>query len=498
MGNLHLDQITQFLFCLDNLSLSYRAKPVLRGINWHWRTGEHWAVVGGNGAGKSSLAAVLSGEQTHFSGRFDKGPRLDDGTTAFVCFERGRRLCERDRKLDCAEFESDARDAGTRVRDLVPDLDALRTRFPELVPKLDLERLLDRGLRFLSTGEMRKTLLANALLNEPELLILDSPLDGLDRSTQAVLKHALEDIMATCPAVLMLCRDLEDLPNACTHLLILHEGRVVAAGPRDAVLAKPEVSRILEPPQLQFQPRPLTYDIATAPDHTPTIALDGVTVFFGDLCVFRDLHWRFERGQHCLIAGPNGSGKSTLLDLLTGDNHKAYGQPVSLFGQRRGSGESIWEIKARFGRVDARMQNAMPSGSTVLDVVCSGFFDSLGLYDRPSDRQRSLARQWLESLDLAAQASAEFATLSFGLQRLVLLARAMVKEPPILLLDEATLNLDAGHRRLFLTAVDHLIDAGHTQLLFVSHTAADRPRCINQLLEFEPGPEGSSVRVTNL
>ena len=132
------------------------------------------------------------------------------------------------------------------------------------------------------------------------------------------------------------------------------------------------------------------------------------------------------------------------------------------------------------------------------EVVCSGFFDSLGLYDRPSDRQRSLARQWLESLDLAAQASAEFATLSFGLQRLVLLARAMVKEPPILLLDEATLNLDAGHRRLFLTAVDHLIDAGHTQLLFVSHTAADRPRCINQLLEFEPGPEGSSVRVTNL
>jgi len=203
-------------------------------------------------------------------------------------------------------------------------------------------------------------------------------------------------------------------------------------------------------------------------------------------------------GQKAGLIGPNGSGKSTLLDLLTGDNSKAYGQPVSLFGQRRGSGESIWEIKARFGRVDARMQNAIPSGSTALDVVCSGFFDSLGLYDRPSDRQKTLAREWLESLGLAAQGTTEFATLSFGLQRLVLLARAMVKEPPILLLDEATLNLDAGHRRLFLAAVDHLIDAGHTQLLFVSHTAADRPRCINQLLEFAPGPGGSTVSVRNL
>jgi molybdate transport system ATP-binding protein len=227
-----------------------------------------------------------------------------------------------------------------------------------------------------------------------------------------------------------------------------------------------------------------------------TIELTRVSASFGDLCVFRDVSWRFEAHQHCLIAGPNGCGKSTLLDLLTGDNHKAYGQDVRLFGQRRGSGESVWDIKRRFGRVDARMQFAVPAGSRVLDVVLSGHFDSIGLRDRPSDRQRERARAWLRALDLEALAGEEFQTLSFGLQRLVLLARAMVKDPRVLLLDEATLSLDDGHRRLLLEAIDHSITASSCQLLFVSHTAGEVPDCINQCLRFEPRPDGSRVTVT--
>ncbi len=188
----------------------------------------------------------------------------------------------------------------------------------------------------------------------------------------------------------------------------------------------------------------------------------------------------------------------TLLDLLTGDNHKAYGQEVYLFGRRRGSGESVWDIKRSFGRVDARMQFAVPQGSSVMDVVLSGHFDSIGLHDRPTDRQRDRARIWLDALDLASLGSIEFHTLSFGLQRLVLLARAMVKAPRILLLDEATLSLDTGHRRLLLDAIDHVIRSSPCQLLFVSHTAGEVPACINQKLSFEPDPGGSRIRVEAL
>lgn len=482
------------LFTLQRLGLSYRAKPVLQGIDWRWRRGEHWAILGPNGAGKTALASVLSGEQTHYAGDYSRGRLLSAGGVAYVCFERGRRLCERDRKLDCAEFESSASDPGTRVRDLLHGRADDAARRQELIDLLGLDAVLDRGLRYVSTGELRKALLASALLRQPALLILDSPLDGLDLDTQARFGAALDSIIANSPAVLVLCRSAAEVPSACSHLLLMDRGRVRDRGPASELLGSAATRDLLAADDLHF-----TAPAQSAPaqiDSDPALDLRGVSAAFGEHCIFRDLTWRLGPGQHCLIAGPNGCGKSTLLDLLTGDNHKAYGQDVTLFGRRRGSGESVWDIKRRFGRVDARLQFAVPSGSRVLDVVVSGHFDSVGLLGRPSDAQRAAARRWLQALGLGDNAGEEYHTLSFGLQRVVLLARAMVKAPRILLLDEATLGLDAGHRRLLLEAVDHVIATSDCQLLFVSHTPGEVPRCINQLLAFTPQEGGSRVTVS--
>lgn len=484
------------LFSLENLALSYRAKPALQGISWRWVPGEHWAILGANGAGKTALATVIAGEQTRFAGSFHRSPALRDGGTAYVCFERGRRLCERDQKLDCAEFEANARDEGTRVKDLLQTEGWSQTERDALIELLGIRDILDRGLRYISTGQMRKALLASALFAKPALLILDSPLDGLDLATQERLREALDSIITRSPAVLTLCRSPEEIPGACNRLMLLDGGRIIAMGEPQTVLDSSEGRRLLEPATVAFGALPKEKSTDARPRSEPTIELQDVSVSFGDLCVFRNLDWSMAPHQHTLIVGPNGCGKSTLLDLLTGDNHKAYGQQVSLFGRRRGSGESVWDIKARFGRVDARMQFAVPSGSTVESVVLSGFFDSVGLRDRPSDLQRSSAREWLRALGLSAQQDLEFHTLSFGLQRLVLLARAMVKEPEILLLDEATLSLDPRHRQMLLAAVDHLVDEGRCQLLFVSHTVGELPRCINQVLQFEPREDGSRVRVS--
>lgn len=506
------DPARETLFTLRRLGLAYRARPVLRAIDWEWRPGEHWALLGPNGAGKTTLASVLSGEQTHFSGTFLRAESLRAGGTAYVGFERGRRLCERDRKLDCAEFESGAVDVGTRVGDLLQVPAERAAERQRVLQLLGLAPLLERGLRYISTGEMRKTLLASALLAQPALLILDSPLDGLDRDMQAQLRAALEGIVAGSPAALLLCRSPGDIPAACTHVLLLDRGRVVDRGTREELVAGDACRRLFAAPALRLRALPAAparggasgaSDGAFAAttvdgDRAPSLELRDVSVSFGEHCVFRNLHWTLERGQHCLISGPNGCGKSTLLDLLTGDNHKAYGQQLHLFGRRRGSGESVWDIKALFGRVDARMQFSVPSGSSVLDTVSSGFFDSLGLYDRPSDRQRALARAWLRALDIDGLAATEFQSLSFGMQRLVLLARAMVKAPPLLLLDEATLGMDDSYRRLLLQATDHVVAAGGSQLLFVSHSAGELPRCINQQLLFEPQPDGSRVIVRDL
>jgi molybdate transport system ATP-binding protein len=481
------------LFTMQRLGLARRARPLLRAIDWQWQAGQHWAVLGPNGAGKSTLGAVLAGEERHFSGQLSRGPALAADGVAYVCFERARRLVERDRKLDCAEFESAAFDPGTRVRDLLP---AHAVEREDVIDLLGLAPILDRGLRFVSTGEMRRTLLASAILQRPALMILDSPLDGLDRRIRSQLRRVLDTLIAASRATLVLCRDPDDVPRACSHVMLLGDGRCLLKGQRETVLASDACRQLTAPPAIALGAPPEPPSTLPA-GNAPGIELRGVSVTYGSHCVFRDVDWVLGRDRHCLISGPNGCGKSTLLDLLTGDNHKAYGQHVALFGRLRGSGESVWDIKALFGRVDARMQFAFPAGSSVLQVVCSGFFDSLGLYERPGDRRVAAARAWLDSLGLGDRAGDDFHALSFGLQRLVLLARAMVKNPAFLLLDEATLSLDRAHRRLMIEAIDHVVDAGGSQLLFVSHSPDDLPRCINQSLTFTPHPAGSTVAVVD-
>jgi molybdate transport system ATP-binding protein len=478
------------LLYLEGVSLTYRARPVLRALRWRVQAGEQWALVGPNGAGKTTLAGLLSGEQRHYAGQLSLAPELSERGVAYVCFERARTLMERDRKLDVAEYSADASDHGTRVRDLLPaDADpALRDAWIE---RLAMTDFLDRGLRYVSTGQMRKALLVAAILAKPGLLILDSPLDGLDRDSRLALGAALADLLGTAQPVLLLARELADIPEPCSHVLALDRGRILVSGKRAEVFADPQVQSLMRGPTPTFEalPRRARDDTPCSSD-TVLIELRDVSVSFGDTRVLHDVHWRFGAGDHCCLSGPNGCGKTTLLGLVSGDNHKAYGQDVSLFGRRRGSGESVWDIKRHFGRVDTGMQFSIAAGMSTLEVVISGFFDAHGLYDDWSDEQRHTALDWLRALGLIDLQYSAFDTLSFGLQRMVLLARAMVKSPRILVLDEPTLGLDSHHRALLLDAIDHIAAGGATQLLFVSHSPADLPRCINQHLRFVPAAPG--------
>jgi molybdate transport system ATP-binding protein len=289
-------------------------------------------------------------------------------------------------------------------------------------------------------------------------------------------------------------RDLEDIPAGISHVLVLDRGQVFRSGERQRVLDAPEVSALMSPPPLQpgKLPEPARRPYRLTPG-IPLLELRNVSVRYGELAVLNSVNWVFRPGQHCNIAGPNGCGKTTLLSLITGENHKAYGQDITLFGQRRGSGESVWEIRQKFGKVDTQLHLNHARGMKVIEVVVSGFFDTVGLYDDWGGKQVEIARQWLNALDLGELAATPFDTLSFGLQRMVLLARAMVKSPAILILDEPCLGLDAYHTRTILDAVDHIAANSDTQIIFVSHSVGQMPGCINQWLEFIP--EGRDFRL---
>ena len=484
----------QHLLSLEQVQLVYRALPALNHVSWLPLQGQQWSCLGPNGAGKTSLAKVLSGEATQFSGSYEKSAVLESRGVAYVCFEQARALIERDKKLDDSETRADASDPGTLVRDLILNGREADEQFHLWIERLGIGHIQQRGLRFISTGEMRKTLLISAILNQPALLILDSPLDGLDRQSQVELARVIDELMGADIAVLMLCRQQGDLPAGVSHLLILDRGEVLCQGEKDEILARPDVQALMNPPLEPFSqlppPAPREYQL---PAHTPLLELQDVNVSYGDLQVLRNVSWTFKPGQHCYISGPNGCGKSTLLSLVTGDNHKAYGQDITLFGIRRGSGESIWDIKQKYGQLDNQLHLNFVRGMKAVEVVVSGFFDTIGLYDDWGDRQLETAEQWLAALGLSGYSRDAFDTLSFGIQRMVLLARAMVKSPAILLLDEPTLGMDGHHRQLMLRAIDHIADNCDTQVIFVSHSAGDVPDCINQHLVFEPSEEGFVV-----
>lgn len=452
-------------------------------------SGEHWCLFGGNGAGKTLVSRLLRGDlaagrsHVHYLDGFE--PRRDICT---VSFEEQQKLWSLESRHDISEFSATTVDQGTTVAALIlgdrPAAEATGEEFLRLVEALALTEYLERGIRFLSSGQVRRAMIAMALFRKPRLLILDDPLESIDLASCGRIAAVLQEWMAAGDrSTLLLCRRPRDILQGITHIACM-EGLVLGTyGRREEVVQseqwhrivgrQPQLPETLSPPLPNHQTPPLSPGV-------PLIDLRGINAGYQGRLVLRDFSWTMQQGQHTLIEGPNGSGKSTLLSLIDGENHMAYGQEVYLFGRRRGSGESVWDIKARFGVVSNELHNRYVRGWRVLDVVVSGFFASVGLYDDSGASEVETARAWLRTLFIDHLARDFYHELSFGQQRLVLLARAMVKHPAILVLDEPCVGLDDYHRGMILGVVDIIAATTSTQIIFVSHEQGEVPQCINQ------------------
>jgi molybdate transport system ATP-binding protein len=201
--------------------------------------------------------------------------------------------------------------------------------------------------------------------------------------------------------------------------------------------------------------------------------LTGATIRYGDNTVFENLDWTIEANEHWQLSGPNGSGKTCLLSLITGDHPQCYVNDIMVFGFQRGTGESIWQIKQYIGYVSSALQWEYRVGTGLRNVIISGFFDSIGLYTKSTETQKAIADQWLALLGMTARADEPFNRLSHGDQRLLLIARAMVKHPPLLILDEPCLGLDDLNRQLVLALIERICTSSETAVLYVNHRLED-------------------------
>ncbi|MBK0004335.1 molybdate ABC transporter ATP-binding protein ModF [Erwinia sp. S38] len=470
-------QITQGIFRLsDTRTLNLNDLTL--------RAGESWAFVGANGSGKSSLARALSGELAP-----SKGLAIGDFRHPVrLSLEQLQKLVADEWQRNNTDLLSPGEDdTGRTAAEIIQDEVRDPARCQQLAEKFGITYLLDRRFKYLSTGETRKTLLCQALMAQPDLLILDEPFDGLDVASRANLASVLGELQRPDFTLVLVLNRFDDIPDFIQQVGVLAECHLSHTGPRKAILAEALVAQLAHSEKLDGMTLPEPDDAEAIPQlaaDAPLIVLRDGVVSYNDRPILHHLDWQVDRQQHWQIVGPNGAGKSTLLSLITGDHPQGYSNDLTLFGRRRGSGETIWDIKQHIGYVSSSLHLDYRVSSSVRNVIISGYFDSIGIYQAVSDRQQALAKQWLHLLGMEKQGDTPFHDLSWGQQRLVLIARALVKHPALLILDEPLQGLDPINRLLVRRFVDVLIGEGRTQLLFVSHHAEDAPQCITHRLSF--------------
>lgn len=465
----------------DRACIQFNESFSLREIDWVIEPGQVWAIMGASGSGKSALAAALAGAGRVTAGTL-RGLVADTGV---VSLESQAALIERERLRDDSDI-TDRINEGTPAREILDEVCANAKLQSRLTRLFGIDSLLDRGFGKLSTGETRKLLFIRALASKPDMLVIDGPFEGLDARTVPVISKILRNLANDLPMVLVINR-LDELPEFVSHIALLEKGRIKTTVNSSDTTAMAALSQLFHLQTADIQiPAAIPGESAPPLDcNKPLVNIRNASVRYTDNLVFENLNWRIEPGQHWQLTGPNGSGKTSLLNLVTGDHPQCYVNDIFVCGHQRGSGESIWDIKQHIGYVSSALHWDYRVSISCKNVIISGFYDSIGLYAKATDLQQEIAVQWLEILGLQARAGQPFNQLSHGDQHLLLIARAMVKHPHLLILDEPCFGLDDLSRQLVLALIEKICGGSETTVIYVNHHAQDQINGINNYLTLD-------------
>jgi len=509
---------------VENITCRLQDRLMLQNSSWRIHSDEHWAILGPNGAGKSTFVRALWGGVPllkgkilfHFSdSKTEAHPLSQREAIGYVSFETHQRLMEHEEMQEDLRAFANKTDEVTTARDVIlSGILANRTLTPEDEPRcqeiadlLEIRPLLRKNITSLSTGEMRKTLIARALIKAPKLLILDEPFDGLDETARRSLSESINHLMTGSVRVILVVHRLEEIVSYITHVLFIKEGQLFMQGPKEYLLTSENISQLYGC-QLELEQDNGKYRVSFGKDGSEPMAaapmagerhpdvpeilpktlieMRDTTVQYHGVAVLNHLNWVMRRGENWAILGPNGSGKSTILKLILGDNLQGYANQVILFGRQKGTGETLWEIKKRIGAVSSELQVQYRKKMSAYDVIASGFYDSIGLYQYPTQDQKTIVDQWIQLLCIEDIARQPFHQLSYGQRRMILLARAMVKSPALLIVDEPCHGLDIPNRKRVLDILERI---GHTQtnLLYVTNHKEEILDCVTHVMRLQKG-----------
>ena len=445
--------------------------PRLRIDHFEINSHETWCIIGSNTSGIDRLVAVLTDAA---EGEIDKGLRIIDDFRV-VSFSGQQELYEQEVRNDDTDY-LDKIDPGTKAKSFL----GAHADAQKLIKLFRLDHIMESGYRQLSSGESRKLLILEAITHGVNHLLIENPYDGLDVDSCREFDRIAQGMQHQGVELVIFLTNLHDIPGWCTHVAKIDKGQLIGTGPRDEMIS--EISATTEAKQWHSVKRSREKEMRVREE---LVKLVSAQVGYSERVIFSHFDLVVNRGDHTLITGPNGAGKSTLLAVITGDHPDCYTNELYVFGRRRGTGESIWDLKREMGIVSPALhRNHYVPGST-LNIVISGFFDSIGLYSAFTATQKRIAQQWLANIGLEDLASVPFRRLSFAQQRLALIARALIKQPKLLILDEPTHGLDDQNRKSLLDFLEMVAEKEVSTILYVSHRRDEFRSFFTQQIEMK-------------
>ncbi|NNV54283.1 ATP-binding cassette domain-containing protein [Limnovirga soli] len=473
---------------VSNVSIQLAGQTILNKVSFNVYPQQCVAIVGAGGSGKTTLLQALAGKLVH-QGNISFTPvnHQQPNIVYLAAQHKFKNLSNTDTFYYQQRFNSEHSDDAITLLEALQQITTDSGAISTIASQLGLQSLLNTRLIQLSNGEHKKLQLAEALLRKANWLLLDSPFTGLDTTARQVLNTILLQLSQQGTGIIYACSNSE-WPDCITHVAFLKNG-ILATPVLKEDITKEQLSDTLQSNQInrfQWQHLPDVYKSPTA-DFEIAVKMVNVNISYHHKPILQQINCQVNKGECWQISGPNGSGKSTLISLINGDNPQAFANEIYLFDKRKGRGETIWEIKQKTGYVSPEMHQYFAYDLTCFQVVASGIFDTIGLFRKLEETQTHLVQQWFEITGLTYLQNKLFGFLSNGQQRLILLIRALIKNPPLLILDEPCQGIDSATAQTYIQLVNDICLKYNKTLIYVSHYQHELPECITHVLQLEHG-----------